>query len=131
VNASFFWQPANRIQATSRVLPPGADIDWTQLQWRRFAAWYFVSNWPFTSSGHDYASTITSGGKGADISGTIIGLFGVSAPGASVATDWAEVTAGIRIPAWKNGAVTASLAASVPSNVPTTYAARLGVSQTF
>ncbi|HEY5378310.1 MAG TPA: autotransporter domain-containing protein [Pseudolabrys sp.] len=71
------------------------------------------------------------GGKGADISGTIIGLFGMSAPGASVATDWAEVTAGIRLPAWKNGAVTASLTASVPSNVPTTYAARLGVSQTF
>lgn len=71
------------------------------------------------------------GGKGADISGTIIGLFGVSAPGASVATNWAEVTGGIRLPVWKNGAVTASLTASVPSNVPTTYAARLGVSQTF
>jgi hypothetical protein len=71
------------------------------------------------------------GGKGADISGTIIGLFGMSAPGASVAADWAEVTAGVRLPAWKNGAVTASLTASVPANFPTTYAARVGASQTF
>jgi probable HAF family extracellular repeat protein len=71
------------------------------------------------------------GGKGADITGTLIGLFGLTAPGASVAQDWAEATAGIRLPFWKNGAVTASITASIPAAHATTYVARLGVTQTF
>jgi probable HAF family extracellular repeat protein len=71
------------------------------------------------------------GGKGADVSGTVIGLFGMTATGASVAKDWAEATAGVRLPAWKNGALTASLTASIPANFPTTYVARVGVTQAF
>ncbi|HEX3440136.1 MAG TPA: autotransporter domain-containing protein [Pseudolabrys sp.] len=71
------------------------------------------------------------GGQGADISGTLIGLFGMNVPGASVAQDWAEATAGIRLPAWKNGAITASLTASIPADYATTYVARLGVTQAF
>jgi probable HAF family extracellular repeat protein len=71
------------------------------------------------------------GGKGADISGTLIGLFALTTPGASVAQDWAEVTGGVRWPIWQNGAMTASLTASVPTNFPTTYAARVGVTQAF
>jgi uncharacterized protein YhjY with autotransporter beta-barrel domain len=71
------------------------------------------------------------GGKGADITGTLIGLFSLTTPGASVAQDWAEATVGIRLPAWKNGALTASLTASIPAAYATTYAARLGVTQAF
>jgi uncharacterized protein YhjY with autotransporter beta-barrel domain len=71
------------------------------------------------------------GGKAADITGTLIGLFSLTTPGASVAQDWAEATVGIRLPAWKNGALTASLTASIPAAYATTYAARLGVTQAF
>ena len=71
------------------------------------------------------------GGRGADITGTLIGLFGMTATGASVAQDWVEITGGIRLPVWKNGAVTASITASVPAAFPTTYAARVGVTQAF
>ncbi|HEY6833266.1 MAG TPA: autotransporter outer membrane beta-barrel domain-containing protein, partial [Pseudolabrys sp.] len=71
------------------------------------------------------------GGQGADISGTLIGLFGMNVPGASVAQDWAEATAGVRLPAWKNGAITASLTASIPADYATTYVARLGITQAF
>jgi hypothetical protein len=55
----------------------------------------------------------------------------MTAPGASIAEDWAELTAGIRLPAWSNGTVTASLTASVPANYTTTYAPRLGFTQAF
>ncbi len=71
------------------------------------------------------------GAKGTDISGTVIGLFNMTATGASTAQDWTEVTGGARLGAWKNGAVTASLTASVPANYPTTYQVRLGVTQAF
>jgi uncharacterized protein YhjY with autotransporter beta-barrel domain len=71
------------------------------------------------------------GGKSADITGTLIGLFGMTVPGASVARDWAELTAGVRWAAWKNGAVTASLTASVPGHQATTYLARIGLTQAF
>jgi hypothetical protein len=71
------------------------------------------------------------GGTSPDISGTLIGLFGVSAPGETVAQDWLETTVGVRLPAWTNGAITASVTASTPADYATTYAARLGVTQTF
>jgi probable HAF family extracellular repeat protein len=71
------------------------------------------------------------GGKGSEITGNLIGLFSITAQGASVAQDWVEMTGGVRMPTWKNGALTASLTASVPTNYPTTYAARVGVAQTF
>jgi hypothetical protein len=61
------------------------------------------------------------GGKGADINGALIGLFGMTVPGASVAQDWAEVTAGIRVPAWTNGALTAS----VPADSATCHCRKL------
>jgi hypothetical protein len=60
-----------------------------------------------------------------------IDLFAMTATGASTAQDWADLTGGVRLPAWKNGAVTASLTANVPANFPTTYQARLGVTQVF
>jgi uncharacterized protein YhjY with autotransporter beta-barrel domain len=71
------------------------------------------------------------GGHGSEITGTLIGLFSLTAQGASVATDWAEITGGVRMPIRRNGAFTASLTASVPENLPTTYAARVGVTQAF
>jgi uncharacterized protein YhjY with autotransporter beta-barrel domain len=71
------------------------------------------------------------GGKGGEVTGTLIGLFSVTAQGASVAADWAEVTVGVRLPLWQNGAIIASLTASVPENFPTTYAARVGVTEAF
>ena len=70
-------------------------------------------------------------GKGSEITGTLIGLFSITAQGASVAADWAEITGGVRLPLWQNGAFIASLTASVPENFPTTYAARVGVTQAF
>jgi probable HAF family extracellular repeat protein len=71
-------------------------------------------------------------GNSPDVSGTLIGLFPLSTSGGAInKRDWAEVTAGIRYGAWKNGAVTASLTASIPANAPTTYAAQFGVSQAF
>ena len=71
------------------------------------------------------------GGNGPDITGNLLGLFSLSVPGESVAQDWAEETVGVRFPAWANGALTASVTASTPADYATTYAARLGVTQTF
>jgi hypothetical protein len=71
------------------------------------------------------------GGKGSEITGNLIGLFSITAQGASVAQDWADVTGGVRVPVWKNGALTASLTASVPENYSTTHTARVGVTQVF
>jgi hypothetical protein len=45
--------------------------------------------------------------------------------------DWAEVGGGVRLPAWNNGAVTASVTASIAPNQTTTYVSRLGVVQAF
>lgn len=82
--------------------------------------------WGSLAAAHKLNSSKTD-----DITGTIIGLFDMSAPGMSVAQDWIETSAGVRLPAWKNGAVTASLTASIPANYPTTYQARVGISQAF
>jgi probable HAF family extracellular repeat protein len=71
------------------------------------------------------------GGKSPDISGTLIGLFSMTAPGISSAKDWAELTGGVRLPVWNNGAVTASVTTSLVPHQPTTYVARLGVTQAF
>jgi uncharacterized protein YhjY with autotransporter beta-barrel domain len=102
-------------QQTSRV---GADVRYTFSP----GAWV----WGSAAWGHLIDN------KGAIISGQLIGLFGVSAPGITTAPDWAELTAGVRLPAWNGGAVTASITASVPTDdEPTTYVARLGVSQAF
>jgi uncharacterized protein YhjY with autotransporter beta-barrel domain len=106
----------NSDQQTSRV---GADVRHTlapgEWLWGS-AAWAHLVN----------------GANGPTISGQLIGLFGVSAPGITEAQDWAELTAGIRLPVWNDGAVTASLTASVPSDdEPVTYVARLGLSQAF
>jgi probable HAF family extracellular repeat protein len=102
-------------QQTSRV---GADVRYT------FAPGQWV--WGSAAWGHLIDN------KGPTISGQLIGLFGVSAPGFTGAPDWAELTAGVRLPAWNSGAITASVTASVPTdNEPVTYVARLGVSQAF
>jgi len=72
------------------------------------------------------------GGKGANISGTLIDApFSDTAPGLSSAEDWAEAGGGVRLPAWNNGAVTASVTASITPNQTTAYVSRLGVVQAF
>jgi probable HAF family extracellular repeat protein len=71
------------------------------------------------------------GGNNPDISGTLIGLFSMTAPGIASATDWAELTGGVRLPVWNNGAVTASLTASVTPHQNSTYVSRLGITQAF
>ncbi|WP_147292573.1 autotransporter domain-containing protein [Undibacter mobilis] len=72
------------------------------------------------------------GGKTADVSGTLIGLFPIGTTGVAFAKDWAEATAGIRLPLGTAGsAVTASVTASIPSHQATTYMARIGLSQSF
>jgi hypothetical protein len=72
------------------------------------------------------------GGKGANISGTLIDApFSYAAPGLSSAKDWAEAGGGIRLPAWSNGAVTVSVTTSITPNQTTTYVSRLGIVQAF
>jgi probable HAF family extracellular repeat protein len=103
-------------QSTSRV---GADARYT----------FAPGEWVWGSA--VWAHTLNGNGA-PTISGQLIGLFGVSAPGITGAVDWAEITAGSRLPVWNNGAVTASVTASVPTDdEPVTYVARLGVSQAF
>jgi hypothetical protein len=55
----------------------------------------------------------------------------MTAPGFASATDWAELTGGIRLPLWNNGAITASVTLSLVPNQHTTYVSRLGVMQAF
>jgi probable HAF family extracellular repeat protein len=71
------------------------------------------------------------GGKAPDITGTVIGLFSMTAPGISSTRDWAELTGGIRLPVWNNGAVTASVTTSLVPNQRTTFVSRLGIAQAF
>ncbi len=59
------------------------------------------------------------------------GKWLLTAPGISSATGWGELTAGIRLPVRSNGAVTASLTASVPELQSVTYVARVGLTQAF
>jgi probable HAF family extracellular repeat protein len=104
------------IQQVSRV---GADARYTFMP----GAWL----WGTAAWAH-----VINAGNAPTISGQLIGLFSVSVPGFTGAPDWAELTAGVRLPAWHNGAVTASVTASVPTdNEPVTYVARLGLSQAF
>ena len=64
--------------------------------------------------------------------GTLIdAAFSYTAPGISSAREWAEVGGGIRLPAWNNGAVTASVTASIAPNQTTTYVSCLGVVQAY
>jgi probable HAF family extracellular repeat protein len=72
-----------------------------------------------------------NGSQTAKISGQLLGLFALSVPGVPAAADWAEITAGVRSPFGPRGSMTASLTATVPSNHPTTWQARVGVSQAF
>jgi probable HAF family extracellular repeat protein len=67
------------------------------------------------------------GGNSATIAGSLIGIFALATPGASVMQDWAEITAGFRIPIWKTAALTASLTASIPEHSTTTYRGLFGV----
>lgn len=57
--------------------------------------------------------------------------FGFTSPGLSSARDWTELGGGVRLPAWTNGAVTASVTASLTPGQVVTYVSRLGVSQAF
>src|SRR5579872_28216 len=71
------------------------------------------------------------GGANPDIAGTVIGLFSITAPGISSAPDWAELTVGVRLPVWNNGAVTASLTTSITPHQDTTFVSRVGIVQAF
>ncbi len=103
---------------TAQAARFGADARYT------FAAGKWV--WGTLASAHELGNSETE-----NITGTLIGGFGMTAPAGPVAKDWVEATAGIRWPAWESGALTASLTASIPSNYPTTYQVRVGVTQTF
>jgi len=70
-------------------------------------------------------------GKGADITGVLIDTLSMTVPGVAIGRDWLEVGGGVRVPTWTNGAVTASLTASVPADGVTTYLARVGLTQVF
>jgi hypothetical protein len=51
--------------------------------------------------------------------------------GFALARDWAEISGGVRYGAWRGGAVTASVTASVTPHQNTTYVTRVGASQAF
>jgi probable HAF family extracellular repeat protein len=108
----------NGFNDTAQIVRLGADARYT------FAPGKWV--WGTLASAHKVNNSDSE-----DITGTLIGLFGMTAPAGPVAKNWVEATAGVRWPAWKNGALTASLTASIPANYPTTYQARVGVTQTF
>jgi hypothetical protein len=74
------------------------------------------------------ASTLGISADGRVVFGN--GFVGYSR-GWTSARDWAEVGGGVRLPAWNNGAVTASVTASIIPNQTTTYVSRLGVAQAF
>jgi len=71
------------------------------------------------------------GGNTGTIAGSLIGLFALATPGASVMQDWAEITAGFRMPISRNAALTASLTASIPEHYSTNYQGLLGVTAQF
>lgn len=105
--------------STSQVSRVGGDLRYT------FAPNSWV--WGTAAWGHRLDS-----GRGASITGTLIDApFGFTSPGLSSARDWTEVGGGVRLPAWTNGAVTASVTASLTPGQVVTYVSRLGVSQTF
>lgn len=74
---------------------------------------------------------MADGGRNPDITGALLGTIPLTAVGFSVAKDSAEVGGGVRLPAWANGAVTASVTASLTPGQAVTYVSRLGVSQAF
>jgi hypothetical protein len=45
----------------------------------------------------------SDGGKGADITGTLVDLFPMTVSGFSTAKDWAEISGGVRYSARTNG----------------------------
>jgi hypothetical protein len=85
----------------------------------------FHSLYVAMSGGVTFSGIFLDGGKTPDITGTVIGLFSMTAPGIASAKDWAELTAGVRLPVWNNGAVTAL----VTPHQPTTYVSRVGITQ--
>lgn len=82
--------------------------------------------WGSLASAHKLNNSKTD-----DVSGTLIGLLSMSGPANSTAKDWTEITTGVRWSAWRNGALSTSVMASIPANYPTTYQARVSISQSF
>lgn len=70
-------------------------------------------------------------GNSTTIAGSLIGLFDLTTPGLSVMQDWAEITAGARIPVSKTAALSASLTASITEHSQTTYQGLVGVTARF
>lgn len=71
------------------------------------------------------------GGNSGTIAGSLIGLFTLATPGASVMQDWAEMTAGFRAPISKTAALTASLTASIPEHYAMSYQGLFGITAQF
>jgi len=103
---------------TAQIVRVGADARYT------FAPGKWV--WGTVASAHKINNS-----DGEDISGTVIGLFGLTVPASPVAKDWIETTIGVRCPAWNSGAIGASITASMPEGFQTTYQVRIGVTQAF
>jgi hypothetical protein len=61
----------------------------------------------------------------------LVDLFPMTVSGLSIAKDWAEISGGVRYGAWKGGAITTSLTASVVPDQTTAYVSRVGISQSF
>jgi uncharacterized protein YhjY with autotransporter beta-barrel domain len=66
-----------------------------------------------------------------EISGTLVGLFGMTVPSATLARNYVETTGGLRLPISERGALSASVTASIPAAGAVTYLAQLTASRNF
>ncbi len=66
-----------------------------------------------------------------DITGMLVSALPMTTPGVEVAENWAEATAGVRLPLSERASFTASVTAVIPDGYSTTFQARLGVAYAF
>ncbi|MBX9845047.1 MAG: autotransporter domain-containing protein [Xanthobacteraceae bacterium] len=65
------------------------------------------------------------------ISGSLLGLFTMTVPGATLDRDYLETTAGLRVPIGRGGALSGSITAAASANDPVTYLGRIVASHAF
>jgi uncharacterized protein YhjY with autotransporter beta-barrel domain len=70
-------------------------------------------------------------GRSAPVSGYLVDLFTVSAPGAAVERDWVEIAAGARAPVTETSAITASVTALASAGDAPYVQGRVGYSHRF
>jgi uncharacterized protein YhjY with autotransporter beta-barrel domain len=66
-----------------------------------------------------------------EISGSLIGLFSMTVPGATLDRDYAETAIGLRMPLGRDGALSGSMTVVASANDPVTYLGRIVASRNF